>query len=75
MSDKLPVGAAVRFTQDIYSPADDHSPAGYYAWRGGLATVKENDGRFWDYYVTDRHGHSFGVTAAELELAPVENKV
>lgn len=36
---KLPVGTVIVFTKDLYAPADDHSPAGYYALKNQKGRV------------------------------------
>jgi hypothetical protein len=64
---KLALGTVVQFTRNIYEAADDHSPGGYWAWKGQFATVSSNDGQFWDYYVRNPRGHGFGVKAEEIQ--------
>lgn len=42
---RLPVGTHIRFVEDLYAPADDHSPAGFYAFRNQRGIVVGHDCR------------------------------
>jgi hypothetical protein len=42
---KLPKGTRIRFVKELYAPADDHSPAGFYAHRNQRGVVMGHDCR------------------------------